>query len=69
MKSKNVITVSISIPHDNNVVHTYSAELPYDGVEYDVMASDVLREVLQLMRSVFGEIDTDNAIANIDRIC
>lgn len=68
MKSKNVITVSISVPHDNNVVHTYSAELPCDGVKYDVMASDLLREVLHLMQGVFGEIDTSNAVKNIDKI-
>lgn len=55
MKTENVITVSISIPSD-------------DSVEYDVMASDLLREVLHLMQGVFGEIDTDNAIADIDKI-
>ena len=64
MRTKNVITVSISIPSDNGVEHTYSAKLPYDGVEHDVMASDLLREVLHLMQGVFGEIDTSNAVKN-----
>lgn len=67
MKTENVITVSISIPSDNGVEHTYSAKLPYDGVEHDVMASDLLREVLHLMQGVFGEIDTDNAIEYIKK--
>lgn len=65
MKTENVITVSILIPSDNGVEHTYSAKLPYDGVEHDVMASDLLREVLHLMMSIYGEIDTDNAIAKL----
>jgi hypothetical protein len=32
------------------------------------MASDLLREVLHLMQGVFGEIDTSNAVKNIDKI-
>lgn len=64
MKTENVITVSISIPHDNNVVHTYSAELPYDGVEYDVMASDVLREYKHFL--MIGN-SLVNAIHNTNR--
>lgn len=64
---KNKITITISIPSDYEVIHSYSAILPYDGDEYDVKAGDVLREVLHLIRDIYGEIATDDVVDNIHK--
>lgn len=65
---KKEITITISIPCDYEVVHSYSAILPYDENEYDVKAGDVLREVLHLIRDIYGEIATDDVIDNIHKL-
>jgi len=64
MKNLNEITVSMTIPTENGIVHTHSAHLPYDD-EHDVMAADCLNEFISLLINVFGETDTDNAIQEI----
>lgn len=61
MKNLDEITVTITIPIENGIVHTHSAQMPYDD-EQDVMAADFLCEVIELMKCVFGETDTENAI-------
>lgn len=64
MKNQNEITVTITVPIENGIVHTHSAHLPYDD-EHDVMATDFLCEVIDLMKCVFGETDTENSIKQI----
>ena len=61
MKKTDVITISISVPTDNGVIHSHTADLPYDGDKHDVKAQDALREFIILMESVFGEMATESA--------
>ena len=58
MANKDVI--KITIPIGDKVTHTHAVELQYDD-ENDVMATDFILEVIDLMKCVFGETDTDKA--------
>ena len=54
MKANNEIVVSIKIPNGDGIIHNHSAHIPYDE-EHDVMATDFLCEVIELMKCVFGD--------------
>lgn len=64
MKNQNEITVTITVPMENGVIHTHSAHLPSDD-EHEVMAKDCLNEFITLLYNIFGEIDTENAIQKV----
>ena len=64
MKANDEIIVSITIPNGDGIIHKHSAHITYDE-EHDVMATDFLCEVIDLMKYVFGETDTENAIDHL----
>lgn len=61
------IKISISMPMDNRAVHEHSALLPYNGDDVDIRAYDAIKHFLHLCQNVFGELDTQDAIAHVKK--
>ena len=57
---EDTITISITIPVENGIVHTHSVILPDDGLEHSAGAEDALKEFLELMKCVWGESAVNN---------
>ena len=60
------IKIIISVPVDG-AVHEHAAYIQYNGVDADVMAYDAISQFLLLSQSVFGELDTQDAIEQIKK--